>query len=148
MLDLSKLRPAKGSVKKRKRVGRGIGSGHGKTSGRGHKGARSRSGKEKGPEFEGGQMPLYRRLPKRGFNNPFAEEYEVINISDLIRKFKEGEEATYEEMKKRRLIRKDLKVKLLSEGEISFPLKVFVHKASKKAIEKIEKAGGEIKFIN
>ncbi|MEO0254092.1 MAG: 50S ribosomal protein L15 [candidate division WOR-3 bacterium] len=148
MLDLSKLKPAKGSVKKRKRVGRGIGSGHGKTSGRGHKGAKSRSGKEKGPEFEGGQMPIYRRLPKVGFNNPFAEKYEVINIRDLVRKFKEGEEATYEEMEKRRLLRKNLKVKLLSKGEINFPLKVYVHKASKKAIEKICKAGGEVKFIN
>jgi|Deesub1362B_J571_1020462.scaffolds.fasta_scaffold01661_9 large subunit ribosomal protein L15 len=147
MLDLSNLKPAKGAVKKKKRVGRGIGSGHGKTAGRGHKGAKSRSGKEKGPEFEGGQMPLYRRLPKRGFNNPFAEEYEVINIKDIVRKFKKGEEATLDEMKKRRVVRRDVKVKLLSGGEIDFPITVHVHKASKKAIEKIEKAGGKIQFL-
>ncbi len=147
MLTLSNLKPAKGAVKKRKRVGRGIGSGHGKTAGRGHKGAKSRSGKEKGPYFEGGQTPLYRRLPKRGFTNIFAEEYEIINIKDLVRKFKEGEEATVEEMKKRRVLRKNLKVKLLSEGEIVFPINVHVHKASKKAIEKIEKAGGKVLFL-
>ncbi len=147
MLDLSNLKPAKGAVKKKKRVGRGIGSGHGKTAGRGHKGAKSRSGKEKGPEFEGGQMPLYRRLPKRGFSNPFAEEYEVINIKDIVKKFNKGEEATLEEMKKRRVVRRDVKVKLLSEGEIDFPITVHVHKASQKAIEKIEKAGGKIQFL-
>ncbi len=147
MLELSNLKPKKGAVKKRKRVGRGIGSGHGKTAGRGHKGAKSRSGKEKGPEFEGGQMPLYRRLPKRGFNNPFGEEYEVINIRDIVRKFKAGEEANLEEMRKRRVVRRDVKVKLLSEGEVDFPVTIFVHKASKKAIEKIEKAGGKVQFL-
>ncbi|MEN3045013.1 MAG: 50S ribosomal protein L15 [Candidatus Hydrothermales bacterium] len=147
MLDLSKLRPARGAKKKPKRVGRGIGSGHGKTSGRGHKGAGSRSGKEKGPEFEGGQTPLYRRLPKKGFVNPFGEKYEVINIKNLVEKFKEGEEATYEEMKNRRVLRRNFKVKLLSDGEINFPLKVYVHKASKKAIQKIKNVGGEVIFI-
>jgi large subunit ribosomal protein L15 len=147
MWTLSNLKPAKGSVKKRKRVGRGIGSGHGKTAGRGHKGARSRSGKEKGPSFEGGQTPLYRRLPKRGFTNPFGTKYEVINIKDVVRKFKEGEKATLEEMKKRRVIRTNMKVKLLSEGDIEFPIEIEVHKASKKAIQKIESKGGKIKFL-
>ncbi|MBW1763192.1 MAG: 50S ribosomal protein L15 [Deltaproteobacteria bacterium] len=146
-MRINDLSPIKGSVKKRKRVGRGVGSGHGKTSCRGHKGQKSRSGGGIPVWFEGGQMPIQRRLPKRGFNNIFKKEYSVINVNDL-----NGYEAnaTLEvaALMESGLVKsvKD-EVKLLGNGEISQPLTIKVHKASKTAKEKIEALGGKIEMI-
>lgn len=147
MLTLSNLKPNPGSKKKKKRVGRGIGSGKGKTAGRGTKGAGSRSGKEKGPGFEGGQMPLYRRLPKRGFKNPFKKEYAIVNLETLDKKFKENEEVNLEVLRKRKIIKRNLPVKVLAKGDIKKPLVLKVHAISSSAKEKIEKAGGKVEII-
>lgn len=147
MLTLSNLKPNPGSKKKKKRVGRGIGSGKGKTAGRGTKGAGSRSGKEKGPGFEGGQMPLYRRLPKRGFKNPFKKEYAIVNLETLDKKFKENEEVNLEVLRKRKIIKRNLPVKVLAKGDIKKPLVLKVHAISSFAKEKIEKAGGKVEII-
>lgn len=147
MLTLSNLRPNPGAKKRKKRVGRGIGSGHGKTSGRGTKGAGARSGKEKGPWFEGGQTPLYRRLPKRGFTNPFKKEYAIVNLETLENKFNANEEITPEILIKRKIIKKKLPVKILGKGEISKPLILKVHAISSSAREKIEKMGGKVEII-
>ncbi len=103
MVELWNLKPPKGAVKKKKRIGRGTGSGHGKTSGKGDKGQKARSGGAKGKGFEGGQMPLIRRIPKRGFSNPFKTVYDIVNISQLNR-FEDGEEVTIQKMKEKRLI--------------------------------------------
>lgn len=142
MITLSNLKPAKGSVKKRKRVGRGPGSGYGKTAGRGMNGQKSRSGYSRKRAFEGGQMPLVRRIPKRGFTNIFRKEYNIVNLSDLE---KIGlDEFNVEIMIEKKLIRnKNLKVKILGNGDITRKLKVTAHKFSKSAKEKIEKKGGE-----
>jgi len=142
MITLSNLKPAKGSVKKRKRVGRGPGSGYGKTAGRGMNGQKSRSGYSRKRAFEGGQMPLVRRIPKRGFTNIFREEYNVVNVCDLE---KLGlNEVTIEILLEKKLIRnKNLKVKILGNGELTKKVKVSAHKFSKSAVEKIEKNGGE-----
>jgi large subunit ribosomal protein L15 len=148
MLTLSNLRPNPGAKKRKKRVGRGIGSGHGKTSGRGTKGAGARSGKEKGPSFEGGQTPLYRRVPKRGFKNPFKKEYAIINLETLENKFKENEEVTPLILKERKIVKKDLPIKVLGKGEIKKPLILKVHAISSSAKEKIEKAGGKVEIIS
>lgn len=147
MLTLSNLRPNPGAKKRKKRVGRGIGSGHGKTSGRGTKGAGARSGKEKGPWFEGGQTPLHRRLPKRGFTNPFKKEYAIVNIEVLDKKFNENEEVTPEILRERKIIKRNLPVKVLGKGEISKSLILKVHAISSSAKEKIEKAGGKVEII-
>lgn len=147
MISLSQLKPPQGAIKKKKRLGRGDSSGHGNTSGRGQKGQKARSGNVP-PYFEGGQMPLYRRLPKRGFKNIFKEEYEIVNIRDLVKKFKENEEVTPERLLEVGLVKKKkLKVKILGDGEINFPLIIKVHKISKQAREKIEAAGGKIEVI-
>ena len=148
-LKLHTLRPAPGSKKRKKRVGRGEASGWGKTAGRGHKGQKARSGGGKGPYFEGGQMPLQRRLPKRGFRNPNRKEYAIINVGDIPKFFREGEEITPEILLKRKIVKK-LKsgVKLLGTGEIKGAYTIKVHKASRRAIEKIEKAGGKVEVIN
>jgi large subunit ribosomal protein L15 len=135
MLQLNDLKPRSGAKKKMKRVGRGTSSGFGKTCGRGHKGQKSRSGGTKGPRFEGGQTPLYRRLPKRGFKNDlFKKEYEILNVSDLNRF--EGE-----------VDKKTLKItgllKILGEGEIKKALTVKADRFSKSARKKIEAAGGK-----
>jgi len=148
MLTLSDLRPNPGAKKRKKRVGRGIGSGHGKTSGRGTKGAGARSGKEKGPWFEGGQTPLYRRVPKRGFKNPFKKEYAIINLEVLENKFKENEEVTPIILKERKIVKKNLPVKVLGKGEITKPLILKVHAISASAKEKIEKIGGKVEIIS
>jgi len=148
MLTLSNLRPNPGAKKRKKRVGRGIGSGHGKTSGRGTKGAGARSGKEKGPWFEGGQTPLYRRVPKRGFKNPFKKEYAIINLEVLENKFKENEEVTPIILKERKIVKKNLPVKVLGKGEITKPLILKVHAISSSAKEKIEKIGGKVEIIS
>ncbi len=146
-MRLNDLSPMKGSVKKRKRVGRGPGSGHGKTSCRGHKGQKARSGARIRPGFEGGQMPLQRRLPKRGFTNIFKKEYELININDL-KGFGPDSILDINVMKNAGLIKGAKNgVKLLSVGEISHPLAIKVHKVSKKAREKVEAAGGKVDLI-
>jgi large subunit ribosomal protein L15 len=140
MLTLSNLGPKKGAVKKRKRVGRGD-----TTAGRGTKGQKARSGGAKPPWFEGGQMPLYRRLPKRGFKNPFRIEYQIVNVDQLERVFKAGERVNVESLIEKGLVKKrNEPVKLLGRGEITKALEIEVDKASKSAIEKVEKAGGKV----
>jgi len=142
------LKPPYGAIRKKKRVGRGDGSGHGNTCGRGQKGQKARSGGQVKPYFEGGQMPLYRRLPKRGFKNIFKEEFAIINIRDLVKKFRENEEVTPEKLLEVGLIKKKNKrIKLLGDGDISFPLLIKVHKISQQAKSKIEAAGGRIEVI-
>lgn len=146
-MKLHELSPPKGSRRGRKRVGRGPGSGHGKTSCRGHKGQKSRSGGSIPPWFEGGQMPLQRRLPKRGFTNIFKKHYALIKIKDLAG-FNPDSEVDIEALKNAGLVRKMRDgVKLLGDGEISQPLLIQVNKASKTAREKIEAAGGQVKII-
>jgi len=139
------LKPPVGSRKKRKRVGRGTGSGHGCTSGRGNKGQKARSGFSLKRGFEGGQMPLVRRIPKRGFNNKrFAEEYQIINLSDLNR-FEDGQKVDFETFRKAGLVSKKIKkVKLLGDGKLEKKLEIVVNAASQKAMEAVEKAGGTI----
>ena len=141
-MKLSELKVASGSCKNRKRVGRGIGSGTGKTSGRGQKGQKSRSGGNPHPWFEGGQMPLYRRLPKRGFTNIFRKEFEIVNISQLTGLDMKGP-VTPEVMKEKGLIRKVDSVKILGNGEPSGAITVHAQKFSRSAVEKIEKSGGK-----
>ncbi len=146
-MKIHELSPKPGSRKARKRVGRGPGSGHGKTAGRGHKGQKARSGGGPGRGFEGGQMPLHRRLPKRGFNNPFRKEYEILNIRDL-KVFEPNEEVDVEKLVEKGLVHgKGDGVKLLGDGDISYPLFIKVHKASKSAIEKISAVGGKVELI-
>nr|WP_297056205.1 50S ribosomal protein L15 [Thermosulfurimonas sp.] len=147
-MTLANLRPFAGSKHREKRVGRGPGSGHGKTSCRGQKGQRARSGGGVPPWFEGGQMPLIRRLPKRGFKNPFRVEYAVVNVRDLARRFSAGEVVDVEALKRVGLVKgRGVRVKLLGDGEIDFALTVRVHAVSKSAKEKIEKAGGRVEII-
>ena len=142
-MRLDELKPAEGSTFERKRVGRGIGSGTGKTSGKGHKGQNARSGGGVRPGFEGGQMPLYRRLPKRGFTNICAKEYVAVNVSELER-FDNGTEVTAELLKESGVISKIKDgVKILGRGELTKKLTVKVSKFSASAQEKIEKAGGK-----
>ena len=138
-MKLHELSPAKGSKHARKRVGRGPGSGLGKTAGRGEKGQKSRTGYSRRPGFEGGQMPLIRRVPKRGFTNIWKTEYEVVNLSQLAEI--EGD-VTPEVLAERGLVRSGRKVKVLGDGEIGKPLRVVANKFSKSAREKIEAAGG------
>ena len=146
-MKLHDLSPAKGSRKKRKRVGRGPGSGNGKTSCRGSKGQKARSGGGPARGFEGGQMPLQRRLPKRGFTNPFRKEYNVLNVEDLNR-FDPNAEVDLLALKEKGLIRKRKDgVKLLANGRMNHPLVIRVQKASKAAREKVEAAGGRIEII-
>ena len=146
-MNLSNLHAPRKSSEKRKRVGRGMGSGMGKTSTRGHKGQRSRSGSRIMRGFEGGQMPLHRRLPKRGFVNIFRTEYEVVNLERLGSL---GEtEITPEVLRKAGVVssKKSL-VKVLGQGELSKALTVHAHKFSKSAQEKIEKAGGKVTVVS
>jgi large subunit ribosomal protein L15 len=146
-MKLHDLSPAKGSRKKRKRVGRGPGSGHGQTSCRGNKGQKARSGGGPARGFEGGQMPLQRRLPKRGFTNPFRKEYNILNVEDLNR-FASNAEVDFLALKEKGLIRKKKDgVKLLANGQMNHPLVIKVQKASKAAREKVEAAGGRIEII-
>ncbi len=143
MLTLANLSPQEGSRKPKKRVGRGPGSGHGKTSGRGHKGAKARSGYQSKPGFEGGQMPLQRRLPKRGFNNIFRKQYEIIGLAQLDA-FEAGQEISTETLVAAGLVKAGNGVKILANGEISKALTVKVEKVSGTARELIEKAGGTV----
>ncbi len=146
-MKLDDLRPAPGSNKKRKRVGRGDGSGHGKTSGRGHKGQGARSGGNTKPGFEGGQMPLQRRLPKRGFRNPFRIEMSVVNLGQ-IDTLPAGTEVTPEILMLHGYVSgKNRPVKVLGDGELSKALTVRAHGFSAKAKEKIEAAGGKAELI-
>ncbi len=143
MWTLSNIGPQKGAKKKRKRIGRGIGSGHGKTATKGHKGQLARSGGGKGPGFEGGQMPLYRRLPKKGFKNPFRVEYQVVNLNRLEERFENGDQVTPEVLEKKRLIRDAQKpVKILARGTLTKKLVVVADAASEAARKAIEAAGG------
>lgn len=143
---LSQLKPIPGSRKKRKRIGRGEASGRGGTSGKGHKGQNSRSGGGVGPGFEGGQMPLQRRIPKRGFSNIFRQEYQIINLSSLA-KLKAGE-VTVDSLVKAGLIKNNKqKVKLLGNGELKVALNIKVNACSKTAADKVTKAGGKVEVI-
>ncbi|HHE55729.1 MAG TPA: 50S ribosomal protein L15 [Caldithrix abyssi] len=143
-MDLSQLRPAKGATKNRKRIGRGEGSGQGVTAGKGNKGERSRSGSKRRAWFEGGQMPLQRRLPKFGFKNINKVVFQVVNVGDLA-KLTDQETITKEELFKSGLIRKkNQPVKLLGDGEIDRKINIQVDAVSKSAKEKIEKVGGVV----
>lgn len=134
--------------KKRKRVGRGPGSGHGKTAGRGHKGQKSRAGWSAHPVFQGGSMPLVRRIPKRGFNNKFALSVVAVNVSDLQRVFSTGDDVNPETLRKHSLAKKRYDVlKILGNGELSKKLNVSAHRFSKSAQEKIEQAGGTVTLL-
>ncbi len=148
-MKLNDLRPAEGSTKKRKRVGRGISAGQGKTAGRGTKGQGARSGGGKGQYFEGGQLPLVRRLPfKRGFNNIFRTVYQEVNVDDLARQFANGGDVTPAAMAAKGLIKEaDAPVVVLGRGELTAVLKVQAHRFSKSAQEKIEKAGGSVETL-
>ncbi|MBE7446303.1 MAG: 50S ribosomal protein L15 [Planctomycetia bacterium] len=134
--------------KRKKRVGRGRGSGMGKTSCRGGKGATARSGNETAIQFEGGQTPLFRRLPKRGFNNPFKKKYAIVNIKDFAQ-FDKDETVDVKKLIDTGIIKKILDgVKVLGDGDVKIPLTVMAHKFSKVAVEKIRAAGGEIKVYH
>ena len=147
-ISLNSLRPAKGSTHKKKRVGRGPGSGLGKTAGRGEKGQKSRSGYSRKIGFEGGQMPLHRRLPKRGFTNIFKKRWLEISLASLEEHFEADAEITPEVLHDRGLIKKArYDVVVLGNGEISKPLRVSAHRFTKSAREKIEKAGGAVNQI-
>ena len=144
---LNNLRVNEGSRKKRKRIGRGSGSGHGGTSCRGHKGQNARSGGGKGPGYEGGQMPLQRRLPKRGFRNIFKTEYTIVHLKDL-NKFEPNQEVTPEALKQKGIIKKSASlIKVLSDGNIENPLILKAHKFSQEAKKKIEASGGKTEVI-
>ncbi|OFW16025.1 MAG: 50S ribosomal protein L15 [Acidobacteria bacterium RIFCSPLOWO2_12_FULL_66_10] len=147
-MGLDKLKPADRSKFKKKRVGRGPGSGLGKTSGRGHKGAQSRSGYHFKRGFEGGQMPLHRRVPKRGFTNIFRTEYDVVNLDQLEKVFDTGATVTVESLREHGLVssRTSL-VKILARGELTKALTVRAHKFSGKAAEKVAAAGGTVEAI-
>ena len=143
-MSLNNLRPPKGMKHPKKRIGRGQGSGNGKTAGRGHKGAKSRSGFKFKRGFEGGQMPLHRRVPKRGFHNPFRVEYEVVNLDTLGLRFDAGTVVTPDLLREHGLLPRSAKtkVKILGRGEVGKALTVHAHKFSGKAAEKIAAAGG------
>ena len=147
-MDLSNLKPAQGAKQKKKRVGRGPGSGNGKTAGRGHKGAQSRSGYSYKRGFEGGQMPLHRRLPKRGFNNhDFRTEYAVVNLDQLESVFDSGATVNAETLRDAGLVRGKKRIKVLGRGEVTKALTVHAHKFSGKAAEKLAAAGGKAEAI-
>ena len=147
-MKLHDLKPARGAKKKRKRVGRGIGSGRGYTSGRGANGQNARSGGKVRPTFEGGQTPLFRRLPKRGFNNKFKKEYNEVNVFQL-NKFNEGEEITPAKLVESGIIDNIAKsgIKILGKGEINKPVNVKAHAYTTSARKKIDEAGGKAEVI-
>jgi large subunit ribosomal protein L15 len=147
-MSLNNLRPPKGAKHVKKRIGRGQGSGNGKTAGRGHKGAKSRSGFKFKRGFEGGQMPLHRRVPKRGFHNPFRIEYEVVNLDLLGEKFEAGTTVTPELLREHGYVGGGNRpVKVLARGEIGKALTIRAHKFSGKAAEKIKASGGAAETI-
>jgi len=147
-ITLSNLKPPRGSRKRKVRVGRGMGSKLGKTAGAGNKGQKSRTGYSRRPGFEGGQMPLHRRMPKRGFRNPFGTDYAVVNVESL-NKFSAGETVTPVEMMARGLLSTGprVPVKVLGDGELKVALTVQAHKFSKSAQEKITGAGGKAEIL-
>jgi large subunit ribosomal protein L15 len=148
MLDLSNLKPASGSRKKSKRVGRGNSSGNGTYAGRGCKGQKARSGGSVPQWFEGGQMPIYRRLPKRGFKNyPFKKEWAVVNIRDLAVFAKDSVVDRQALKDKGKISSLNVPVKLLADGDIDFPVTVKLDKASQAAVEKLQKAGGTFEAL-
>ncbi len=147
-MKLHELSPAEGSKKAVKRIGRGPASGQGKTAGKGHKGQKARAGRGMRPGFEGGQMPLQRRLPKRGFNNIFAKEIAIVNVAALDKSFEDGATVDIAALKAKGLIKKELDgVKVLGNGEISKKLTVQVNAYSDSAKAKIEAAGGKAEVI-
>ena len=147
-MDLSNLKPAEGSKHSKKRVGRGYGSGQGVQAGRGHKGAKSRSGYTFKRGFEGGQMPLHRRIPKRGFHNPFRTEYAVVNLDTLAERFDADTVVTPELLRERGLVHGASRpIKVLARGDISRKLTVRAHKFSGRAAEKIAAAGGTAEVL-
>jgi len=147
-MDLGSLKAPAGATKKRKRVGRGNASGHGGTSGKGHKGQKARSGGKVRVGFEGGQMPMARRLPKRGFRNPFREQFVAVNIMDLCRLFKKG--AVIDEMAlfQSGIVKKaGSSIKILAKGEINFPVTLKIARISQAAKNKITAAGGSVEEV-
>jgi large subunit ribosomal protein L15 len=147
-MKLNELKPAHGAVKKSFRRGQGPGSGNGKTAGRGHKGQHSRSGSKHRPGFEGGQMPLHRRVPKRGFTNIFRKEYSIVNLDTLERLFAAGAEVRLDDARSHDLLRSgSAGLKVLGDGEITKALVIHAHKVSARAKEKIEAAGGRVELV-
>jgi large subunit ribosomal protein L15 len=146
--NLSNLKPPRGSRHRKVRVGRGIGSKLGRTAGAGNKGQKSRKGYSRRPGFEGGQMPLRRRIPKRGFHNPFRSEYAVVNV-EMLNGFEAGETVTPEALFARGLVRRErAPVKVLGDGELKPALTVRAHRFSKSAEEKITRAGGKAEILS
>ena len=145
-MRLEELKPPMGARRKRKRVGRGIGSGHGKTACRGAKGQNARSGGGTKAGFEGGQMPLQRRLPKRGFRNPFKKQFTIVHIKDLNR-YPRDTVVDPDLLFQSGFLKKGREVKLLSDGELQHPLTIRVHKVSKAALKKVEAASGKVEVI-
>ncbi len=147
MIGLSNLKPARGSRHRRKIIGRGEGSGHGGSATRGMKGQRARSGDGKMSGFEGGQIPLVRRIPKRGFNSKFRVEYQVINVEELDKLFDKDSVITPVELRKKGLVKRGLPVKVLGTGDIKKALTVKVDAFSQSALEKVKAAGGSIEKV-
>jgi large subunit ribosomal protein L15 len=148
-MSLHELRPAPGAKRKSKRLGQGLGSGTGKTAGKGHKGQKARSGGGVRPGFEGGQMPMMRRIPKKGFNNArFAKEFQIVNVESLAKRFEAGTTVGFAELYAARLVQKDnVPVKILASGEIDKALTVQAQAFSAQAKAKIEAAGGKAEVI-
>lgn len=147
-MKLHELSPAAGSTKERKRIGRGAGSGQGKTAGKGHKGQKARAGRGMRPGFEGGQMPLQRRLPKRGFNNIFRKEIAIVNVADIDAAFDNGAVVTIDALVEKGLVKKQLDgVKVLGHGEVSKSLTVQANAFSESAKQKLEAAGGKAEEV-
>ena len=147
-MKLNELRPAEGSTRESFRVGRGAGSGNGKTAGKGHKGQNARSGGGVRPGFEGGQLPLYRKLPKRGFHNKFATVYAIVNVATLEEKFQDGETVNLETLLAKKIIRKSFDgLKVLGDGELTKKLTVQAAVFSAAAKEKITAAGGQAEVV-
>jgi large subunit ribosomal protein L15 len=147
-MSLDKLKPPAGATHPKKRIGRGHGTGQGTQAGRGHKGAKSRSGFKFKRGFEGGQMPLHRRIPKRGFHNPFRVEYAVVNLDALAARFDDGADVTPELIRSSGLVRDArLPIKVLARGDVSKKLSVQAHKFSGKAAEKLAAAGGSAQVL-
>lgn len=146
-MELHNLKPTEGSTHAKKRLGRGVGSGTGKTAGKGHKGQNARSGGGTRPGFEGGQTPFFKRMPKRGFTNRFRKEYAIVNVSDL-NKYEDGTVVTVELLLQDNLVRKVLNgVKVLGDGNLEKKLTVQANKFSGSAVEKIEAAGGSVEVV-
>jgi large subunit ribosomal protein L15 len=148
-MKIHELKPAEGSKRKPKRIGRGLGSGHGRTSTKGHKGQKARSGGAKGPGFEGGQMPLQRRIPKRGFTNaPFKKEYSIVNLEDLNKIIEDVDVITPEILLEKGIIKKIKDgVKILGNGDIKKSINIKTHAISKSARQKIESKGGKVEVL-